>query len=252
MTAAFRTRAFSLTELIVAIGIIALLIALLVPVIGAVRRSARAAGCLANLQQWGQAYQMYLNGNGGRSFAIGPVPANMAKGGVPLMWWELLQPYEPELKQSLLCGEATEPANVTPRNAFEAWGPERFWDTPAQPRGPYVGSYGFNSWLYHPKATAAGPPPAESIRLPTTQASRVPVVFDAARFDAHPKDTDPPFLYGAGGNAAGAMRFAALERHEDGVNVLFLDGHAEHVPVPGLWGLKWSDAFVATKVTVRR
>lgn len=247
-------RAFSLLELLVAIGIIGILIALLLPVLGAVRRSARAAGCLANLQQWGQAYQMYLNGNRGRSVGLGDMPARADKGSIPQMWWEMLQPYQPDLTQSLLCGEATEAANVTPRDAFQAWGPERFRDTPPQIRGPYVGSYGFNGWLYHVRATADAPAPPESIRLPTKDASRVPVIFDCARFDTIPKDTDPPYLYNTSGASGppGAMRWAALERHKDGVNVVFLDGHAEHVPVPGLWKLKWSQGWREKDVSVQR
>jgi prepilin-type processing-associated H-X9-DG protein len=194
---------------------------------------------------------MYLNGNNGHSFVLGDIPSRLDKGNNPLMWWELLQPYEGEAKQSLLCGEATEPANTTPRNAFEAWGPERFWDTPTKIRGPYVGSYAFNSWLYHPRATADGPALADSIRLPTKQATRVPVILDAARFDMPPEDTDPPRLYNTPG-ATGAMRWAALERHKDGVNVLFLDSHAEHVPAQGLWDLKWSDTFQPRQVTIER
>src|SRR3982751_3862460 len=61
-------RAFSLVELLVAIGIIGLLLALLLPVIGSVRRAANATKCLANVHQWAQAYQMYLSANRGRSF----------------------------------------------------------------------------------------------------------------------------------------------------------------------------------------
>src|SRR5687767_13854917 len=249
-------RGFSLVELLVAIGIIALLIGLLLPVAGAVRRSARAAGCLANLQQWGHAFQMYLNGNNGRSFVWGEMPARADDGNNPLMWWELLQPYEAELGQSLLCGEATEPANMTPRNAFEAWGPERYWDTPTKIRGPYVGSYGFNSWLYHPERAKDGsPPPKGQIRLPAKESSRLPVIFDCAREWIGPESTDKPYLYRqgpAGEKKVGMMWWAAMERHKDGINVLFLDGHAERVPVPELWKLKWSETFEPTEVTVER
>ena len=59
---------FSLVELLVVIGVISLLLALLLPVIGSVRRAANATKCLANVHQWAQAYQMYLSANRGRSF----------------------------------------------------------------------------------------------------------------------------------------------------------------------------------------
>jgi prepilin-type processing-associated H-X9-DG protein len=42
-----------------------------------------------------------------------------------------------------------------------------------------------------------------------------------------------------------------MKRHKDGVNALFLDGHAEYVPVPGLWKLKWSETFQPKDVTVQ-
>jgi prepilin-type processing-associated H-X9-DG protein/prepilin-type N-terminal cleavage/methylation domain-containing protein len=244
---------FSLVELLVVIGVVGLLLALLLPVIGSVRRAANATKCLANLQQWAQAYQAYLSGNGGRSFVLGDVPTRMDDGNNPPMWWEVLMPNQSEVTQSLLCPAATEAANVTPRDAFHAWGPERFWDTPTQVRGPYVGSYGFNSWLYHPASEDKRSP--EQLRLPTKQADKVPVVFDCARLDLPVLDTDVPVLFGAtlpAGAKPGEMRWAALERHKDGINVAFLDGHAEHVAVPGLWKLKWSEVFTPREVTVKR
>ena len=248
--------AFSLIELLIVIAIVAILIALLMPVVTTVRRAARATNCLANVQQWGQAWQMYLNGNSGRSFEWGTMPPRADMGNNPLMWWEILQPYQPQAAASLLCGEATEPANVTPKNDFEAWGPERYWDTPTQIRGPYVGSYGFNSWLYHGRRAADGsPPPAGTIRLPTKESSRVPVIFDCAREWIGPEDTDGPYLYRkgpAGARDVGMMYWAAMERHKDGINVLFLDGHAEPVSVPGLWKLKWSEEFKAKEVVIQR
>jgi len=254
-----RRGGFSLVELIVVIGIICILVALLMPVITSVRRAARATSCLANLQQWGQAYQMYLNGNRGRSFELGTMPSRMDSGNNPLMWWEILQPYQPAAAAGLLCGEATEEANITPRNAFQAWGPQRFWDTPTKIRGPYVGSYGFNGWLYHSKSTATGPQPPQAIRLPTKESAQVPVIFDCAHQDAHPLDSDVPRLYaprqsegGSPGGAADGMWWVSLERHKNGVNVLFLDGHAEPVSVPGLWKLKWCDGFEAKDVTIPR
>ena len=42
------------------------------------------------------------------------------------------------------------------------------------------------------------------------------------------------------------------ERHKNGINVLFLDGHAEQVSVPGLWKLKWSETFQPKDVAIEK
>ena len=249
-----RALGFSLVELLVVIGIIGVLLALLFPVISSVRRAAAATKCLANLQQWTQAYQAYLNTNNGRSFTFGDVPSRMDQGPNPLMWWELLRPTiitSPAEAETLLCPVATDVSNMTPHNAFEAWGPDRFWADKGVLRGSYVGSYGFNWWLYHPRPKDIGEEPLPFLKLPTKQSDQVPVAFDAARSEVNPSDTDPPRLYGTPGSNGG-MRWVSMERHKNGVNVGFLDGHAEYVPAAGLWKLKWSDDFKPRDVTIQK
>ncbi len=54
---------FTLIELLVVISIIALLVALLLPALGAAREAANSAKCLGNLRQIGLSFQMYAGDN---------------------------------------------------------------------------------------------------------------------------------------------------------------------------------------------
>jgi prepilin-type N-terminal cleavage/methylation domain-containing protein/prepilin-type processing-associated H-X9-DG protein len=78
---AFARRAFTLVELLVVIGIIALLISILLPALGNVRESSRSIACQSNLRQSGQALLMYANDHGGMLPYVGDWAANTA--GLP-------------------------------------------------------------------------------------------------------------------------------------------------------------------------
>src|SRR5260221_3219213 len=75
-----RLTGFTLVELLVVIGIIALLIAILLPALARARESANSVKCLSNVRQLGMAFQMYTNANGGAVPRAG-LPGQ-ASGGV--------------------------------------------------------------------------------------------------------------------------------------------------------------------------
>src|SRR3954469_2436413 len=57
---------FTLTELLIVLGLVALLVSLLLPVVGRMRATAAAVGCVANLKQMCTAWTMRISEDGGR------------------------------------------------------------------------------------------------------------------------------------------------------------------------------------------
>ena len=67
---------FTLIELLVAISIVALLAALLLPVLGRAKETGRATACLSNLRQLGFALQLFVQDNQNRLPVMYDAPAS--------------------------------------------------------------------------------------------------------------------------------------------------------------------------------
>ncbi len=73
MRSARPSRGFTLVELLVVIGIIALLVSILLPTLSQAREAGRRIACASNMRQIGQAFEMYIGEN---------------KSTYPPAWWQ--------------------------------------------------------------------------------------------------------------------------------------------------------------------
>jgi prepilin-type N-terminal cleavage/methylation domain-containing protein/prepilin-type processing-associated H-X9-DG protein len=112
------SRAFTLLELLVVIGIIALLLAILIPSLTRVRRQARALTCAANVRTLCQGIQLYAQASHGR------YPANVSFPS-PGQWWfddehagGMLAAAAQEVGRSFSCPEDPDGRRSYSMNAF--------------------------------------------------------------------------------------------------------------------------------------
>ncbi|MHC4575069.1 MAG: type II secretion system protein [Planctomycetota bacterium] len=222
---------FTLIELLVVIAIIALLMSIMMPALGKAKQQAKAAICMSNLHQWGFVMKFYTDDNRGLFMAdLGY--AKYAALGRP----ELKEYYRDD--EPVLCAAATRTYKDGARNPFGAW-----WSK--EPNEPPC-SYGLNSWmLSEPCANNTDLDGGARLwRTPNVrQAAYVPMIFDCAGYEnATPMHKDEPPLkdgWWVQGTSDNEMQYVCLNRHNEHVNMVFLDYAVRRVGLKELWELKW-------------
>jgi len=258
-------RGFTLIELLVVIAIIALLMAILIPSLRKARIQAITVVCQSNLKQWGTIFTMYTNDYDGRF-----VP-DLGKA----LWFirgSQLEQGDPNIPPNIstyinskgigCCPLATEPSASPPSTSsgfnFGAFNPSNpssydiygvFGSTfeawlLTKPEPEFCGSYGFNVNLLHRGLNRD----LDSIRLGQSiwlgqnvydmkRPYRFPVLLDCA---------GPTCEIDTGQPRGGFEHFnkrILINRHDGGINCLFMDWSVRKVGLKELFTLKWSEDF---------
>ncbi len=236
-----RRRGFTLVELLVVIGIIALLISILLPTLQRAKSQARIVQCLSNLRQMNMAFTMYQGDSKGKSFYY--------RAGYDTFWMSVLLKYQGKSTKIRLCPETPDPSNGW-GFVFKHWGPD-FGNGWMQ---DHKGSYCFNGWLYRLDPDSTSPMLGYSARgpeyffnLPARDVGGVPVFADSTWVDAWPhRDDMPPgnpMTEGSPPNDTSSNRMirrVTIPRHLKMINVVFMDGSAKTVGLKELFALKWN------------
>jgi prepilin-type N-terminal cleavage/methylation domain-containing protein/prepilin-type processing-associated H-X9-DG protein len=234
---------FSLIELLVVVAIVALLAAILFPVLSQAREKGRQAACLSNLHQLGLAFQQYLadhestypscDNDKAKITGEPPEPETPDADGPPERDWHIvLQPYVKDFGV-LRCPSDDSAAPADPVNPDLTVKKE------------YVSSYTVNGWSEYDLTEAAVKRPANWVLLGernnrtrdpktwwmfywwTWQGASPRVWPPAATPDPAPK----------------ASEDLALSRHQERSNWLFGDGHVKSEPLSALWKPGTDNAF---------
>jgi len=237
-----KRRGFTLIELLVVIAIIALLMSILMPALGRVKKQAQSVMCQARLREWGLLFKLYTDDYDGyfnQGWDVGEVA----------LWMNALRPYYRDNFDMLLC-----PTAVRLMESAADWGTfkaaSREIPTPNGNTYTYVFSYGINSWTNNMSKDRGARRKEwfwKSV-LNVKGANNVPVFADSTWHDAWPLDTDKPVDYpdafGIGNQGTtGEMNHFVINRHNGFVNFLFMDWSTRHVGLKENWTLKWHREF---------
>jgi len=245
-----RRRGFTLVELLVVIGIIALLISILLPALSRARDSAARIQCLSNIRQIAMAVVMYTNANKG----VFPLLNDGTATPSALLVYE---PFDWELTPNV---SITAGGKLTSGISTQGLGPylalsatnvnmlrcpsDPTWSTRLNNGHDYSFSYSFN-WAFGPDADPNAPGSRNKITQIQNSASKVLVVDESELTidDTQCSLSEYPHFYGYNNRLSlrhdpvyrikpdpTGTAITYMPNSKGRGNVGFCDGHADFVP----------------------
>jgi len=185
--------AFTLVELLTVIAIVGILAAIIIPVVGKVRDSARKTECVSNLRQIGTSMRLYANENRGN---FPPMTPPLAGGGTGT-WVDAIFPYlatrSSSAQGAVASGDLLSTVFICPKGTDPS---------------PNNNTYGYNEGL-PPQGAAFDTQPKTINAVVSPGQTMLAVDYNQRRFQ----------LTNNNKISASAMR------HDGTLNLVFVDGH---------------------------
>jgi len=235
-----RRRGFTLIELLVVIAIIALLMSILMPALGRVKKQAQSVACMSRLKSWGLLFKLYTDDYDG-SFNPGWDIGEQA------LWMNAMRTYYNDEWDMLLCPTATRIDESGQEGTFMAM--TRECDLPGGGTYVYEFSYGINNWTNNMTQDRGARKKEWFWKMTGVNGQyQIPVFADSTWHDGWPLPTDTPIQtpweFGGGNTGTtGEMNHHCIDRHNGWTNFLFMDWSVRHVGLKELWTLKWHRAY---------
>jgi len=231
-----RRRGFTLIELLVVIAIIAILAAILFPVFSRAREQARKAACLSNMKQIGTAFAMYTQDWDEKVPQFDCGCASYRQGRINLCHFAKLQPY---IKNYSIY--------ICPSLGDGPTGQETCGKEPEIARL----HYGANIAIAWYPGLSRWPKPAEAVAIAESGGAIWGGIWNTG-YVGNCKDLSVEINVSAGEDWAGnewsncpwTWVWFARNRHSEGLNVVFMDGHAKWTKLDSLiskryWQPEW-------------